>query len=151
MSEPKIKTKQFIYRNSLKWQGEKRGLLSCLNKPDIQIATPPEFKGHPGIWTPEELFVASVNTCIMTTFLHYADKEGLEFLSYESDAEGIMERMEDKFMFYKIIVKPRILVNSNSEVEKAKNLIEFSKQHCLISNSIKSEVVLQAEVEAGDG
>jgi len=151
MSEPKIKTKQFIYRNSLRWLGEKRGLLFYPDKPDIEIATPPEFKGHPGIWTPEELFVASVNTCIMTTFLHFADKQDVEFLSYESDAEGTLETIENKFRFSKIVVKPKILVNSGSEVQKVKNLIEFSKQHCLISNSIKSEVILEANVEVRDG
>ncbi len=151
MSEPKIKTKQFIYRNSLKWLREKRGLLSSVAKPDIEIATPPEFKGHPGIWTPEELFVASVNTCIMTTFLYYALKQNLGFISYESDAEGLLEKVEDKFMFSKIVVKCKILVNSDSEVEKAKNLIESSKQHCLISNSIKSEVIVQTDIEVSDG
>ena len=151
MSEPKIKTKQFIYRNSLRWLDQRRGLLSCPDKPDIKIATPPEFKGHSGIWTPEELFIASVNTCIMTTFLHFADKQGLKFLGYESDAEGILEKVEDKFMFSKIIVKPKILVNSNNEVKKAKNLIELSSQHCLISNSIKSEVILEANIGAREG
>ena len=151
MSEPKIKTKQFTYRNSLKWQCEKRGLLSSPNKPEIEIATPPEFKGHLGFWTPEDLFVASVNICIMTTFLHFADKQGVEFLSYESDAEGTLETIENQFRFSKIVVKPRILVNSDSEIQKAKNLIEFTKQYCLISNSIKSEVILGANVEAKDG
>lgn len=147
MPEPKIKTKQFIYRNSLRWQSERRGLLLSLGKPDIKIATPPEFKGHPGIWTPEDLFIASVNTCIMTTFLHYAQKQGLELLGYESDAEGSLEKLEDKFMFSKIIVKPKILVNSNSEVEKAKDLIKLSEKSCLISNSIKSKVEVIPEIK----
>ena len=151
MSEPKIKSRQFIYRNSLRWQGQRKGLLSCPDKPDIEIATPPEFKGHVGIWTPEELFVASVNTCIMTTFLHYADKQGVGFLSYESDAEGILEKVADRFMFSKIIIKPRLLVNSNSELEKVKGLIEFAKQHCLISSSIRAEVILEVNIGARDG
>ena len=146
MPDPKIKTKQFVYRNSLRWLGERQGLLSCPDKPDIKIATPPEFKGHVGIWTPEELFVASVNTCIMTTFLHFANKQDLKPLAYESDAEGILEKVEDKFMFSKITVKPKILVNSNIEIEKAKNLIELSSRHCLISNSIQSEVILEANI-----
>lgn len=150
MPELNIRTKQFIYRNSLKWQGQKRGLLSCLTKPDIEISTPPEFKGNPGTWTPEDLFVASINTCIMTTFLHHADKQRINFFSYTSDAEGVLERLGDKFMFSKIIVRPEILVNSNDECEKVKSLIEFSKQRCLISNSIKSEVILEVKVRLRD-
>ena len=63
----------------------------------------------------------------------------------------ILEKIENKFMFSQIVVEPRILVSSNSETQKVKNLIEFSKQHCLISNSIKSEVILEANVEVRDG
>ena len=147
MSEVKIKTKQFIYSNSLRWLGEKRGLLSSPNKPDIEIATPPEFKGHSGFWTPEELFVASVNTCIMTTFLHYADKEGLEFLSYQSDAEGILERVENQFIFSAIKIRPRVLVSTDEDVKRAEELIGLSEKNCLISNSIKSKVEVIPEVK----
>ncbi len=84
MAQIEIKSKRFIYENSIKWQKEKIGLLSSSGKPYIEVATPPEFKGHVGIWSPEDLFVASVNSCIMTTFLYYAQKENLEILSYES-------------------------------------------------------------------
>jgi organic hydroperoxide reductase OsmC/OhrA len=147
MSESEAKTKQFIYKNSLKWQGQKRGLLSSIGKPDVAIATPPEFKGHPGIWTPEDLFVASVNSCVMTTFLYYAEKQGLGLVSYESEAEGVLEKVKDKFMFSKITVKPKILIVSDSQLEKAKNVAEFTEKNCLISNSVESKVILEAEMK----
>ncbi len=147
MPEPKIRINQFIYRNSLKWQGERRGLLSSFAKPDIEVATPPEFKGHQGIWTPEELFVASVNTCIMTTFLYYIDKEELEFLSYESDAEGILEKVENKFMISTIKIKPKILVKQDADIQKVEKLIELCERSCLISNSIKSKVKVTPEIK----
>ena len=146
MPKLKIKTKQFIYRNSLRWLGERRGLLTSSGKPDIEIATPPEFKGHPGIWTPEELFVASVNTCIMTTFLYYADKQGVGFLSYESDAEGVLEKVGARFMFSEIKVRPGISVKSESQTERIKELIALSEENCLISHSIKSKVIVISEV-----
>ena len=95
MTKIKVKSKKFIYKNSIKWQAEKRGLLSSLDKPNIEVATPPEFRGHVGIWSPEDLFVTSVNSCIMTTFLYYAERESVEFLSYESEAEGILEEVEN--------------------------------------------------------
>ena len=103
------------------------------------MAIPPEFKGHPGIWTPEDLFVASVASCVMTTFLYYAEKEGLEFLNYESKAEGTLERIENKFMFSEIKVMPKITVISGNQIEKAEKLIELAEKNCLISNSIASK------------
>jgi organic hydroperoxide reductase OsmC/OhrA len=40
----------------------------------IEVATPPQFpKGVQGIWSPEHLFTAPVNSCFMTTFLAIAE------------------------------------------------------------------------------
>jgi len=154
MAQIKIKNKRFIYGNSIKWEKEKRGLLSSAGKPYIEVATPPEFKGHVGIWSPEDLFVASVNSCIMTTFLYYAQKENLEILSYETQAEGVLERIEDQFIFTEIRLKPSVLVKKDSDVLKVNNLFSFLKKKCLISNSIKSKIEvipeIKAEVEKGE-
>ncbi len=143
-----IRSKQFFYNNTVKWREQRKGILSSSGKPDIEIATPPEFKGHSGIWTPEDMLVASVNCCIMTTFLYYAEKESLDFVSYESDAEGILERVEREFMISKIAVKPKITVRSPEDIEKAKRLIELSDKGCLITNSVKSRVEVTADVKA---
>ena len=149
MPEPKIIAKQFIYRNSLKWLGQKKGLLNNINKPDIEIATPPEFKGHTGIWTPEDLFVASVNSCIMTTFLYYIGKQGLELLGYESNAEGFLEKIEKQFVFSTIEIKPKILVKQDADIQKVEKLIELCERNCLISNSIRSKVKVYPEIKKG--
>ena len=143
-----MKLKKFTYKTNAKWIEAKRGLLSAPGKPNIEVATPPEFKGHQGKWTPEELFVASVNTCIMTTFLYYAEKEGLKFLSYESQAEGVLERTENGFMFSEIEITPNILVSSKDDIEKAKSLLKLAERNCLISNSLKSKVEVVSEVSA---
>ena len=142
------KSRKFIYRTTVSWIEEKKGFLYSSGKPTIEVATGPEFKGHEGIWTPEELFVASVNSCIMTTFLYYAERKSVEFLSYESEAEGILERVENQFMFSEIKVRPRIIVASSDKSEKVKELIGLSEKSCLISNSIKSKVEVIPEISA---
>ena len=149
MGDIKSKNRKFIYRTRVSWVEEKKGILSSSGKPNIEVATPPEFKGHEGIWTPEELFVASVNICIKTTFLYYAQRNNFEFLSYESKAEGVLEIAENKFMFTEIKIRPKILVTSSGQLEKAKELIELSEKNCLISNSIKSKVEVMPEIKIG--
>ena len=52
------------------------------------FATPPEFRGHDGLWTPEMLFVAAVDGCIMTSLM---PERNLDLLSYESRAEGRLD------------------------------------------------------------
>ena len=147
MENMKQKSRRFIYRTTVSWTEEKKGILCSSGKPTIKVSTPPEFKGHEGMWTPEELFVASVNICIKTTFLHYAETNNFKFLSYESAAEGILERVQNQFMFSEIKVRPKIVVTLASQVEKAKELIELSEKNCLISNSIKSNIEVIPEIQ----
>ncbi|RKY41745.1 MAG: OsmC family peroxiredoxin [Candidatus Makaraimicrobium thalassicum] len=149
MGDIKKKSKKFTYKTTVTWKEEKKGFLCSFGKETIKVATPPEFKGHEGMWTPEDLFVASVNVCIKTTFLYYAQKNNLEFLSYESEAEGVLEKVEDQFRFSKIKVIPKIVVRSSTQLQKAEELVALAEKNCLISNSIKSEVNVIPEVSVG--
>lgn len=150
MAEIRQKGKRFIYRTNLSWKEEKKGLLTSSDRPAIEVSTPFEFKGHAGIWTPEELFVSSVNICIMTTFLYYAGKEAIKLLSYQSECEGILERIDKGFIFSEIIVKPRILIKEDNNIQKARELMELSEKKCLISNSIKTKIKVIPEIKIGN-
>ena len=141
-----VRSKVYTYRTAVKWTEQKKGVITCGGKPEIQVATPPEFKGHEGIWSPEDLFVASVNLCVMTTFLAVAERAGLAFLSYESEAEGRLELVEGKFQVTAIVLRPRIILQPGGDPTKAKEVIEKAEANCLISNSIKTRVSLEATI-----
>ena len=132
--------KSYTYHTTVKWTEQRKGVISCAGKPDIQVATPPEFKGHEGIWSPEDLFVASANICLMTTFLAVAERAGLSFTSFESQAEGRLELVEGKFQF------TAITLSANADATKAKELIEKAEANCLISNSMKARVSLEPTI-----
>jgi peroxiredoxin-like protein len=138
-----VRSKVHRYQTTVKWTEQRKGVISCEGKPDVQVATPPEFKGHEGIWSPEDLFVASANVCVMTTFLAVAERAGLAFSSYESSAEGRLELVEGKFQFTEITIKPIITLESDADVAKARELIEKAEASCLISNSMKATVTLE--------
>ncbi len=137
-SKPKV----YLYHTAVKWTEQRKGLISCAGKPDVLVATPPEFKGHDGIWSPEDLFVAAANICLMTTFLSVAERAGLVFASYESEAEGKLELVDGKFQFTAITLKPVITLPAGGDAAKAKELIEKAEANCLISNSMKAHVTL---------
>ncbi len=77
-----VKPKVYLYHTAVKWTEQRKAIISSAGKRDIQVATPPEFKGHENIWSPEDLFVASANICLMTTFSGGggAGRSGLYFL-----------------------------------------------------------------------
>jgi len=98
--------KSFRYNANTAWSSARRGTLSASGKPNIDVGSPPEFKGEPDIWAPEELFVGSVNTCMMLTFLTLAQAKGLTPLRYESKAEGLLENIEGKYRITEVMVRP---------------------------------------------
>jgi organic hydroperoxide reductase OsmC/OhrA len=138
-----IRAKSYRYSTSVLWTGEKKGELTATGKPPVEVGTPPEFKGHEGIWSPEDLYVASVNVCILSTFLAYAGRAGIAFEKYESEAEGLLEFMDDQYVFTKIVVRPRIVLRPGEDQAKAEEILHKAERNCLISNSIRSEVVLE--------
>jgi peroxiredoxin-like protein len=109
----------------------------------IEIATPPEFpKGIPGIWSPEHLFTASVSSCLMTTFLAIAENSRLEFTEFSCKSKGKLEKVEGKFTMTEVTLVPYITISQEKDREKAQRVIKKSEEACLISNSIKSKVIV---------
>ncbi|MDE3056667.1 MAG: OsmC family protein [Bacteroidota bacterium] len=144
--EPKVKHKTFTYRTTLRWEEKKRGVLSSAGKPTLTVSSPPEFKGEAGIWSPEDMFVAAVDACTMTTFMSFAQRLQLPVSSYSSEAEGVLEFVDGEYRFTKIILKPRILVSSLEAIEQLKKTLEDAHRSCLIGHSIKAEVDVVPEI-----
>jgi organic hydroperoxide reductase OsmC/OhrA len=108
----------------------------------VQVAAPLEFNGHEGIWSSEDLFVASANICLMTTFLAVDEQAGFAFTAYESSAEGRLKLVEEKFQFTALTFKPLITLHAGGDAVKAKELAEKAEANFLISNSMKAQVTL---------
>jgi peroxiredoxin-like protein len=137
-----------LYNVNLKWN---EGRIGEISSPEliskIEVATPPQFpKGVEGIWSPEHLFVAAVNSCFMTTLLSIAENSRLEFLEFSCNAIGYLDQVDGKFTITKVVLSPRLLITKQADKEKAFRVLNKSEIACLISNSINSEVQLQPEV-----
>ena len=143
---PKPLYKSFRYRAKTSWASARRGVLSAAGKPHVIVGSPPEFKGEPDIWAPEELLVGSVNTCMMLTFLSLAQARGLTPVSYESEAEGILENVEGKYRFTHVTVRPHVTLKDEAEIEAARKIMEGVEAQCFISNSINAKVEVIAEI-----
>ncbi|MBO6536216.1 MAG: OsmC family protein [Balneolaceae bacterium] len=142
-------SEKHLYDVQLSWTSDRKGTLSSETLPQkIEVATPPEFpKGMPGIWSPEHLFVASVSSCLMTTFLAIAEFSKLDYLRFNVDAIGTLEKVDGKFKMSVIELRPVVEIDDASKEAKALRIIEKAEAACLISNSITSEIVLKPTVK----
>jgi len=137
----------YYYTTEVEWTGERHGDLSAPVLPSLKVDAPPEFKGHEGVWTPEHLFVASVNSCFMTTFLAIAENSKLEFVSFSADAKGTLEKLAEGFMMTEITLRPKLVIRNARDAECAGRILEKAEKHCLISNSIKTQTKLEPEIK----
>ncbi|MEQ9265402.1 MAG: OsmC family protein [Balneolaceae bacterium] len=139
---------QHLYEVDLQWKLDREGSLSSpVLDNTIEVVTPPEFpKGIAGKWSPEHLFVASVSSCMMTTFLAIAENSGFEFQDLTINAVGKLERVDKKFIITEIQLNPVLTINDQSKSEKGLRILEKSEAACLISNSITSKIKLTIEI-----
>jgi peroxiredoxin-like protein len=136
------------YNVSLEWVEGRKGTISSPElKTSIDVATPPEFdKGLAGIWSPEHLYTAAINSCFMTTFLAIADFSKLEFTDLKCSAEGILEKVEGKYQMTEVILSPILTIVQEKDKDKAERIMHKAEAACLISNSIKTKVILNPKL-----
>ena len=144
-----------FYEVNIAWSHDRQGMmcspeLSAVSPSAgcVEVATPPEFpKGMPGIWSPEHLFTAAVSSCLMTTFLAIAENSKLEFVSFQCGSKGKLEQREGKFLMTEVQLFPVVTIRDEKDRERAMRILQKAEANCLISNSVKSTVVMNPVIE----
>src|SRR5204863_54663 len=106
----------FHFRAKTTWSAARRAVLSAAGKPNVVVGNPPEFRGEPDHWAPEELLVASLNTCTMLTFITLASARGVTLVGYESEADGLLENGEGTYRITAVTTRPRVTLKSAAEL-----------------------------------
>jgi organic hydroperoxide reductase OsmC/OhrA len=141
------------YHTTVEWKGEHRGHIRMGNGPEMEFSAPPEAHGHAGVLTPEDAFVAAVNTCIMMMFIWSAERFKLDLLSYECRAEGLKKIELDRTeTFAEVALHPRIVVRSGAAGQavtenRVQRALQSAVKYSLVAGSIKSRLVLKPVIE----
>ena len=138
--------KPIIFTTELSWSGDKIGIVGAHSLKSLSVSTPPEFGGPEGEWSPEHLFLSSIASCFMSTYLSFVNKMKIENTGFECTATGQVEIVDGKYKFTYIHIYPKAFVGNDADVERAKVAMEKTKKYCLISNSVNAEIVQHPEV-----
>lgn len=137
----------YFYETEIEWKGDKDLQIVSGKLPGIAAGAPPEFKGRDGVWAPEHLFVASLNSCYMLTLLAIAEFSKIAIVSCSSSAKGKLEKVAGNgYQVTEIVVKPRIVIASINDLARMPRILEKAKENCFVSNSIKSAIKIEPEV-----
>ena len=137
----------YYYETEIEWKGERDLKLAGGKRPAIDAGAPPEFKGREANWSPEHLFVASLNTCYSLTFLAIAEFSKVALVSFASSAKGKLEKVTGStYQVTEIVVKPRVVIASADDLARMPRILQKAKENCFVSNSIKATITIEPEV-----
>jgi organic hydroperoxide reductase OsmC/OhrA len=146
-------SKTATYQTRVVWISDHRGRVEMGNGPEMDFSAPPDAQGYAGVLTPEDAFVAAVNTCIMMMFLWSCERLKIKLLAYKCQAEGTKvieidhtERFSHIKLFpeIKVMADERVSVNIEKRIKRA---LKAAQKYSLVANSIKSEVIIEPTIE----
>jgi organic hydroperoxide reductase OsmC/OhrA len=142
-----------VYTTTVNWKGEHWGHIVMGNGPEMDFSAPPDAEGHPGVFTPEDAFVAAANTCIMMMFIWATERFKLDLISYECRAEGTkLIELDRTEIFTHLRFWPLIRVSAQGQepakVEaRIRRALQSAQKYSLVANSVKSEIVIEPKIE----
>jgi len=141
--------KAYDFPLSVRWIAGRRTVASVHRKHDLEVATPPEFKGGiEGVWSPEDLLVASVASCFAVTLLAVSERRGIPLRGLEVGASGhVTQRNDGRFGFTEVVVHAVVDTEAGFEDEAAE-AADAAERGCLVAASLDFPVRLELDVRA---
>lgn len=135
---------------SCEWTSGSDPIVRSAGKPDIAFDAPEVFGGEAGRWSPEDLFIASVGTCLMLTLMYFTEQAGVEMLAYSGSSKGTLEKTAQGLRFTFVQAKATVTVPDEEAAEKVRRFAAKAEKHCLVSASLACPVRYEVEANVAD-
>jgi organic hydroperoxide reductase OsmC/OhrA len=144
--------KAFRYPVSVGWRGGRMARASAVGKTDLDLATPPEFRGGvAGVWSPEELLVASTASCLALTVAAIADWEQVSLSTLQVDGIGHVEKRRDgRYAFVAIELTVEIETDDES-LEAARAVVRQAEERCIVTLALDVPVHVRLVLPSATG
>jgi organic hydroperoxide reductase OsmC/OhrA len=130
------------YRATVAWDANRDDLRAhavTLAEQRLAGSSAPVRGGDPAKADPEQLLVAAASACHMLWFLDLSRRERIRVLSYEDEAEGVM----DETRFVRVVLRPAIEFEGESDPELVSRLHQRAHEACFIANSLNCPVEVE--------
>ncbi|MBA2539056.1 MAG: OsmC family protein [Deltaproteobacteria bacterium] len=121
-----------------------RGRVDAPPRPHLDCGPSRQLDGDTTAWSPEHLVLSSLGMCMLTTFEAFAARDGIQLLSWNAHTRGTVDRTPEGLMFTSIVLVIDMEISGN--VDRIERTMEDTKQYCLVLNSLRVPVVVEAEV-----
>jgi organic hydroperoxide reductase OsmC/OhrA len=141
-------TKDFRYKVGVAWEGDRITSVTSTGKPELTVATPPEFKnGVPGVWSPEDLLVASVASCFTVTMVAVAERRDLPMYGIDVTGTGHVTMRDDGRFGFVAIELTALIQTAEPSVDAMTRAAKYAERACLVSMALDVPVHLEVAVQ----
>jgi organic hydroperoxide reductase OsmC/OhrA len=140
---------EFVFKGTTNWRSETESDLAIKGKHITTVSPPPELGGKEGYVVPEEVFAASLASCMNTIFLLIARNSKLDFKNLETQATVKMDvEGFDKLIFTHIHFSIKIELETDNEWERKKtnSVYRIAQRICPLSQSWGAKVPITFEL-----
>ena len=120
-------------------------------KPDLEVATPPEFPGGiEGVWSPEDLLVTATASCYAVTVAAIAERREIPIYDLRVSGTGHVSKRDDcRFGFVAIELDAEIETAPEC-VAAAEAVARRAERGCLVGQALDVPVHVGIDVRAAE-
>jgi organic hydroperoxide reductase OsmC/OhrA len=142
-------TKDYRYKVGVVWEGDRLTSVSSPDKPQLEIATPPEFKGGvPGVWSPEDLLVASVASCFTVTLVAVLERRDLPLHGLDVTGTGHITARDDGRFGFVAVELTAVIETDEASIDAVRRSAKYAERACLVSMALDVPVHVDIVVRA---
>ncbi|OQY06667.1 MAG: hypothetical protein B6I25_03480 [Planctomycetales bacterium 4572_13] len=135
-----------VFTNTVYKKADEPAMTQMSGIPETEIGVPETYGGNPDALNPEEMFIASINSCIMLVFYHFTDKYKVKIASYSTEATGTVEKTKNGLRFTAVEVKAKVALGDESQTEKIEEIAQLAEKYCLVSGSVACPVSYEVKI-----
>jgi peroxiredoxin-like protein len=141
-------TKDYRYRARVDWEGDRLTSVTSTGKPELEVATPPEFKGGMvGVWSPEDLLVASVASCFTVTFVAVLERRDLPLREFSVSGTGHVTARDDGRFGFVAIELTAVVRTDEPSVDAVRHASKYAERACMVSMALDVPVHVDVVVQ----
>jgi organic hydroperoxide reductase OsmC/OhrA len=121
--------------------------LTAPGKPELEIATPPEFRGGvPNVWSPEDLLVAAVASCYALTLAAVFERRAVPLHELAVAGAGHMTKRADGGFGFVVVELGVTLTTDEGRENEAQKAARAAESACLVANALAVPVEVELEL-----
>lgn len=140
---------EFNFEGTASWKSGTECDLTVKGKHIVMVSPPPEFGGKEVYCVPEEIFAASLASCINTLYILIGKNSHLRMKSLETKATVKMDAQGlEKLIFTNVHFEMKVKLEKDDERErkKANSVFQIAQKICPIRQSWGEKVPITFEL-----